>query len=75
MHDRLLPSSYLTKARKLDMSAYRALLVRAGEEELRKLIEERRRQAERNWELVVDATTRLKQLAVCGRSFDEPDPS
>ena len=75
MHNWLLRSSDLAKASEPGMSAYRALLVRAGEEELRRHIEHRRRQAERDWERVVDATARLKQLAASGRRFDEHDSS
>ena len=73
MHDRLLSPDDLAEASKSGMSAYRAMLVRAGEQELRKRIEQRHRQAERDWELVVAATRRLKQLAASERRSDEQD--
>ena len=75
MHDRLLSPGNLTEASESGMSAYRAMLVRAGEQELRRRIEQRRRQAECDWERVVSATARLKQLAANERWSDEYDPS
>ena len=75
MHDQLLLSSDPTTANEASMSAYRAALMRAGEEELARYNERRRRQAERDWELVVDATARLKQLAKIARWFDQDGPA
>ena len=73
MYDQPLLSSNLAKAGELGMSAYRAALIRAAEEELRRYNERCRRQAERDWGLVVDATARLKQLAAIARLFDRHD--
>jgi hypothetical protein len=69
MHDQIFPGD-LSRASGTSMSAYRAALIRVGEEELRRYNERRRRQAERDWDLVVDATARLKQLAAIARWFD-----
>ncbi len=70
----LLPSN-LAEAGERGMSAYRAALIRAAEEELRRYNERCRRQAERDWGLVVDATARLKQLAVVARWLDDLAPA
>ncbi len=74
MHDQIF-SSDLTRASEANMSAYRAVLICIGEEELRRYHERRRRQAERDWHLVVDATARLKQLAAIACWFDQHDPA
>ena len=66
----LLPSN-LAEAGERGMSAYRAALIRAAEEELRRYNERCRRQAERDWGLVVDATARLKQLATTESWLDQ----
>ena len=70
----LLPSN-LAEAGERGMSAYRAALIRAAEEELSRYNERCRRQAERDWGLVVDATARLKQLAAVARWLDQHDPA
>ena len=75
MYGQLLFSSNLAEAGERGMSAYRAALIRAAEEELRRYNERCRRQAERDWGLVVDATARLKQLAAIACWFDQHDPA
>ncbi len=75
MYDQLPLSSNLAEAGELGMPAYRAALIRAAEEELKRYNERCRRQAERDWGLVVDATARLKQLAAIARWLDQHDPA